>query len=90
MNSEATRLIDWLRFEKNILARLERTIIRDESRDYFLRLPKFWLSDVENLLLPRGWFSATDGMLALIHEKLLEAEGAVLNYGPNVQLIFPR
>jgi hypothetical protein len=63
-------------------AKLEETIVDQDAKDYFLKLPKFLLGDVERKLVPGVEF-----MLPIIAKDLARAQDAVSTYGPNIQIV---
>jgi len=64
-------------------AKLDRTIVDKDAKDYFLRLANNWLGDVERKVAP----GAEIIMLPLIEQQLAHAEDAVSKYGPNLRII---
>lgn len=63
-------------------AKLEQTILDEDAKDYFLKLPKFWLQDVERKVAPGVEF-----MLPIIEKELQRAQDAVSKYGPNLRIV---
>lgn len=65
------------------IAKLEATIQDKDAREYFLRLPKSWLDDVERKVAP----GIEKTMLPIIDQMLTNAEGLVAKYGPTIRVI---
>jgi len=63
-------------------AKLEQTIVDKDARDYFLKLPKFWLEDAERKIAPNAEF-----LLLVIEKELQRAQDAVSKYGPNLRIV---
>jgi hypothetical protein len=62
-------------------AKLDETIADADAKNYFLKLPKFWLIDVERNLV------RDDVMLPIIEKELERAQEAVSKYGPNIRIV---
>jgi hypothetical protein len=63
-------------------AKLEETIVDKDARDHFLKLPKYWLDDVEKKVVP-----GVEYILPRIEQLLERAQEAVYKYGPNLRII---
>lgn len=64
-------------------AKLEATIQDKDAREYFLRLPKSCLDDVERKVAP----GIETTMLPIIEQMLANAEALVAKYGPTIRII---
>lgn len=65
------------RFEK-----LDTTILDKDAKDFFLRLPKLWLGDIERKSAP-----GAEILLSWIELQLTFAEEAIAKYGPNMRIV---
>jgi hypothetical protein len=63
-------------------AKLDETIVDKDAKKYSLKLPKYWLDEVERKVVPGVEF-----MLPIIEKELQRAEDAVSQYGPNLRII---
>jgi hypothetical protein len=64
------------------VAKLEGTIVDADAREHFLKVPKFWLDDVERQMAP-----GMEYLLPRIEQLLERAQEAVYKYGPNLRII---
>jgi hypothetical protein len=64
------------------VTKLEETIVDKDAREYFLKLPKHWLDDVERKVAP-----GVEEILPRIEQLLERAQEAVYKYGPNLRII---
>lgn len=69
---------------KEWAAKLEQEIHDEKARDYFLRLPRLWLADVERGACPPEAAGLT---LSFVEQLLGNAQRAVTNFGPNLRLV---
>jgi hypothetical protein len=65
------------------IAKLEQAIADRDAKDYLLRLPTYWLGDVERKVAP----GIETVMLQIIDRELKNAEEFVAKYGPNLRII---
>jgi hypothetical protein len=63
-------------------AKLDETIVDKEAKDHFLKLPKYWLGDVERKVVP-----GVEHILPIIEQLLERAQEAVYKYGPNLRIV---
>jgi hypothetical protein len=64
-------------------ATLDATIVDKDAREYFLRLAKHWLDDVERKFAP----GIETVMFSLIEQQPKNAEDVVAKYGPNLRIV---
>lgn len=62
--------------------KLDEEIVDQDAKEYFLKLSKFWLDDVE-----RKGVSGLELMFPIIEKELQRAQEAVSKYGPNLRII---
>jgi hypothetical protein len=64
------------------VAKLEATIVDADAREPFLKVPKFWLDDVDRKVVPGAEY-----LLPRIEQLLERVQEAVYKYGPNLRII---
>jgi hypothetical protein len=62
--------------------KLDETIVDKGANEFFLRIPKLWLDDVERKMLP-----GFEYILPVIEQHLARAQDAVNKYGPNLRIV---
>jgi hypothetical protein len=73
--------LERLRFR---VATLEQKMLDENAREYFFKLPKYWLDDIERGVCPPA---AVPYVLKMVQQKLGAAQKALDDYGPEVRIV---
>jgi hypothetical protein len=76
-----------LRFEtmQKLVAQIDAAILDQKTKDYFLELPKRWLSDADHFI-QEGRAGAASLVLGIVEQQLLKVSKSVAEFSPNIQL----